>query len=842
MSTAIARIPPGRPEDSRPTIAQLRGALDMRLLASGGWNDETRVLEPPRDHAVLGYRVCAVPGCDDAVHKGQLCAACGRRREKAGKPPVDEFLATPRPPLRATAGSELCLVCRNPGHERPSSGPKGLCDTHEGTRRWRQQDVSAFVDGDAMWAAATPLESFGRCMRLGCEHWAINRKGLCNRCAMDWRSHCKRSGAELDLVAWRARTPVARAGGGRFVDFAAVPERVRLELLLGIQDYLTHGRQLSCWTVQAVVGRVDRNGIASLLDLPDQQRLDDDYRLVLAAQRAARFSAVTVEAEMEKDVWDTRALGFTPLSGKSQRRFLQFDPIAQPWLREGAKQWAAEKVTKSLSQTGNRLQAIQRLSAALDQRDDRGMAPELLDRSAWRAVLLYFGELEREEAISRKTRRRTLSDIGRFLLEIREWGLTRDGPLRGLPGDFVLRQGDNSPKLNDQDTAADKALPQVVMDQLLDPAALELMKRMYGADLRDLLEFQAWVGRRTSEACNVRADCLVRDNDGSAYLRFDAWKTETVRVRIPIHEHVAELIEGRARIVAERFPMSALPELALFPRVQCNPLGLLAIPQVRFASAVRGWADALPALMGPDGGDFPRARVFPYAFRHTYAQVRADRGVPVDVLAKLLVHENLKSTQVYYTIPEERLRMANALVVPLTQDRNGEFVGGSIVVDALLTQKGVGQIPVPMGWCVDEANVKALGQSCDFRHQCLACTKFRTDPSHLDDLRAYLQRLLVDHERIAARLPELEAWARDRVLPSRGEIEALRGLIQRNEEILEGLPDVDRDNVMEAIREIAKQRLMTRAHVPRDVEATVRNIAPTLNPGAIEVVTVSGRS
>ena len=60
------------------------------------------------------------------------------------------------------------------------------------------------------------------------------------------------------------------------------------------------------------------------------------------------------------------------------------------------------------------------------------------------------------------------------------------------------------------------------------------------------------------------------------------------------------------------------------------------------------------------------------------------------------------------------------------------------------------------------------------------------------------------------------------MLPSRGEIKALRGLIQRNEEILEGLPAVDRDNVMEAIREITKQRLTTRTHVPQDIEATSR--------------------
>ena len=85
MSLAVARIAPGRPEDPRPTIAQLRSALDWRLLASGGWSDEALVLEPPQDHPVLGYRTCAVIGCEDAARKASMCAACGRRREKAGK-------------------------------------------------------------------------------------------------------------------------------------------------------------------------------------------------------------------------------------------------------------------------------------------------------------------------------------------------------------------------------------------------------------------------------------------------------------------------------------------------------------------------------------------------------------------------------------------------------------------------------------------------------------------------------------------------------------------------------------------------------------------------------------
>ena len=57
------------------------------------------------------------------------------------------------------------------------------------------------------------------------------------------------------------------------------------------------------------------------------------------------------------------------------------------------------------------------------------------------------------------------------------------------------------------------------------------------------------------------------------------------------------------------------------------------------------------------------------------------------------------------------------------------------------------------GYCTEQHNVRALGAHCPFSHQCLGCEHFRTDPSHLPDLYAYLERLLETRERLRAAVP-----------------------------------------------------------------------------------------
>ena len=67
-----------------------------------------------------------------------------------------------------------------------------------------------------------------------------------------------------------------------------------------------------------------------------------------------------------------------------------------------------------------------------------------------------------------------------------------------------------------------------------------------------------------------------------------------------------------------RYPGRPLSQLRLFPRERMNPDGTEPIYTARLSWAVRGWVKYLPELVGPSGEQFPRERVFPYAFRHSW--------------------------------------------------------------------------------------------------------------------------------------------------------------------------------------------------------------------------------
>ncbi|MEU9473819.1 hypothetical protein AB0D78_46325 [Streptomyces avermitilis] len=64
------------------------------------------------------------------------------------------------------------------------------------------------------------------------------------------------------------------------------------------------------------------------------------------------------------------------------------------------------------------------------------------------------------------------------------------------------------------------------------------------------------------------------------------------------------------------------------------------------ANAMREWVAAIPVLLSDELDEhgnrlpFDRSLIFPYAFRHAYAQRHADAGVPVDVLKELTDHRS----------------------------------------------------------------------------------------------------------------------------------------------------------------------------------------------------------
>jgi hypothetical protein len=165
-------------------------------------------------------------------------------------------------------------------------------------------------------------------------------------------------------------------------------------------------------------------------------------------------------------------------------------------------------------------------------------------------------------------------------------------------------------------------------------------------------------------------------------------------------------------------------------------------------------------------------------------------------------------------------------------DRHGRPVRPLVetLLESEALREQVGQVSVPFGICAEPSNVRANGRACPFRFQCVGCAHFRTDPSYQAELRSYLTRLLKDKERLAASVPDLEDWARRGALPSKEEIEALRRLVQRNEDLLVALEPTERAAVEEAIGVMRTARAQLQTAVPVQLLGVGRQPAPTVHP------------
>ena len=316
-------------------------------------------------------------------------------------------------------------------------------------------------------------------------------------------------------------------------------------------------------------------------------------------------------------------------------------------------------------------------------------------------------------------------------------------------------------------------------------------------------------GRRPGEICGLAADCLRYEEepapDGTKQrrpvLRYLREKPPSKWLSLPINQDAAELIEAQQQRLRAKFPGADLSKLPLLPRRKTNPTGRLPLISATLSYRVGKWAKAIPTLLDENGGPFPRGDVYLYALRHSYAQRHADAGVALDTLQKLMDHRTAATTQIYYRVTWQRKRDAIDRVAPLTMDKHGRRVSfHTALIESERLRQEIGRIPVPLGYCVEQHNVKALGAHCPFSHQCLGCDHFRTDPSHLPDLYAYLERLLETRERLRVAVPAARRVGAHQGDPRRPEIQTVRTLIQAGEGALDELQPDERAKLLELFR------------------------------------------
>ncbi|MEU4275332.1 tyrosine-type recombinase/integrase [Streptomyces tanashiensis] len=207
--------------------------------------------------------------------------------------------------------------------------------------------------------------------------------------------------------------------------------------------------------------------------------------------------------------------------------------------------------------------------------------------------------------------------------------------------------------------------------------------------------------------------------------------------------------------------------------------------------------------------------MFPYAYRHTYAQRHADAGVPVDVLCQLMDHRDLSTTQRYYRVGDQRRREAIDRVTSMQFDRHGSRVWrqAQLVLASEHARRGIGEVQVPYGLCTERTNVAAGGQDCPVRFRCVGCSHFRTDVSYLPDLEAYLADLLRGRERLAAFAAD--SWAKAEAMPSDEEITRVRRLVHRVRDDLEDLTEADKLQIQDSVTLVRRTRRVVALGLPR---------------------------
>jgi len=850
MTTAAPRPAAPRRALRDGELDRLSAAVDIEKLVRLGWDPERQVFSPDDGHPLLGYFRCPVVGCgNEGTSDEHLCAGCATRRNGQRQLDLEEFCAAGRGP-GARVAPRMCLVCRLPGKERPSGSSSGLCASCESVRVSRGQSVEAFLAGDDRYPPARPRAGYGTCIVEACGRLAAHASRLCNAHHFAWR----RAGRPV-LEPFARRAVSARRDNTGTVAMAGLAQRVVLEMLLGIQASIADGRKLPPTTLRAAVMHLRSVELETMSDLDPAELPSAVRHFVRLAVSEAALACSSIEAECDKDIWDLRHWGkrgrLSFVGGKAlkQNGRAWARPITQGWLKTAAKSWAADAlVSTGKVSVQSTLNALGMFSEHLGRRDDAGEDPAALSRRDVEAFLARLGHLQQAGSLTAYVRCHVVDHLARFLRDCRALGLTAPGAsMQGLADDVALRRSDRPAPPRKEDGEVGRALPEAVLTQLLSEESLSQLEELAGPMARAAVELQAGVGRRTSELCGLRLSCLDYDEhvgqDGtrvaSPVLVHDMPKVGRVGYRLPIHDREAKIIAAQQARVRAAFPATPPERLALFPRPLKNPEGTRSVAANWLERVMRTWVDALPHLDGPETDTrgrvvpFDRSRVFPYVFRHSFAQRHADAGTPIDVLKELLGHDTIRVTGSYYRVTTRRKRAAQDALGALQIDATGRHVRRDVTAleDAEALRDQIGQVAVPFGICTEPRNVAADGRSCPFRHRCMGCTYFRTDPSYQPELRSYLAKLVEDHERFGAAVPQLAEWARSDATPSEEEIEAVRDLIRSNDEVLESLDSSERERVQSAISTLRKARASLTTTFPVELRGLVRPIRPTLFPG-----------
>ncbi|MDN5919204.1 MAG: site-specific integrase [Pseudonocardia sp.] len=758
----------------------------LTTQAEGGWREPEWAQRwwlftgDPDNPATAASR-CRTTACPImvATGRGRFCRGCEAQRRESGLD-SDTFAATFVPQVHRIGGPRPhCEVERAGQRCTGVVSARGLCCQHSNQwRAYRYQRAGRLSMPQWVSQVAIPRTAVvPDCLVGGCLGAAMNARGLCEYHWKRWREDLAAAPAgagERSASGWAVgRTPFL---GAHQFSLLPLPELLRWEMLGALQRRDRIGRVLNPSHLRAVVKGLARAGATSLLDEgldttalvpgPVGSRGTAGLRRGLVEELvwAARTSFAEFRGAdpVATGVLDLRMSGVRSDYTANRRRKIggraELASIEQVWLRRVLVDWAELEHPKSsvFSQT---LKAVRFTSQALAVRPGGGHNPAALRFTDMSAVVAHIWDQTKPDGTpySPGTPRNWVWLVFRLL----DYA-SRAGLCDALAASFVQDRSAHFRRDEPNEDELGKAIPEPVIAQL--DAHIDRLGRaatsgpvpgtslLDGEDLAALYRTAYLLlrdtGRRPNEITGLPRDCLEQRGDNVSLI-WNNHKAGRLRRRLPITGDTAQIIrdwQARRDRIVDRHPGS---DRFLFPALSADTREQ-HFPNHSLWLGIRRWVDAIPDLVD-DGVDhlgnrlpFDRARIYPYAFRHSYAQRHADNGTDIDVLRELMDHLSVQTTGGYYTVSLDRRRAAVTTLAAQVIDRTGAPTPCSPGAYELRS------VAVPYGGCTEPSNVKAGGKACPIRFQCAGCGFYRPDPSYLTAIEQHLNELRAGRETATA--------------------------------------------------------------------------------------------
>lgn len=672
---------------------------------------------PAPDDPVFAADECAVKDCDRttaSIRRG-LCNGHAIRYRKRGRPPMQDFLADPGPPVR---GRRPLAACAVDGCRYGRGARNGLCSKHHD--RWSRAGKPDLATWDAPELA--PADTVAAECRLPfCDLWpASPTKMFCTGHDDRWQRHGRpdpdRFIADCELV------------GTACIDLQDLTPQLRLEIQYALQcRHDARSRGAAPRLVVPAVRHVKAVGVTSLLDLTEQQwrqsagsRVGESALFLLDARDALESlrDGTGWQIEYPRDVWRLHKLpGITVPAGRPcPHARLRFDRITQHWLRELTKRWTRLRLTSGLSIGAARagVDAVICFSTFLTQTGVDTLAD--VDRPLLESYLAQVMSQPGGHGM-KKTR---IGGLNLFFQHIRQNGW--DDTLNGTAAFYL---GD-TPPIPEQ---VDRRLAEYVMAQIEAPANLDRWPDPAGRLVTLVL---TRCGLRISSALALDFDCLLHDGQDAPYLRYFNTKMRR-EAAVPIDEELEAAIRDQQRRILAHWPGATT---CLFPRPRANISGNLPLADGTYRRMLGRW---LTTCEIHDEHDRP-VHLTPHQWRHTFACRLINRDVPQEVVRVLLDHDSHRMTSHYAKITDQTVRRhweqatkVNIKGERVTLDPDGPLVQAQWAK----TRYGMATQTLSNGYCG-----LPVQKSCPHANACLTCPVFLTGPEFLPELREQRHRTL----------------------------------------------------------------------------------------------------